>query len=675
MRLNRLALSTIALLSTVLAVAQTLPYAHSRTTISAGVLLIDSQRAGGGFGAPANIAPHVWSNLDKDIGVKPASWTFDNPLGQTMMTADARERWLILQGSLAGLPAVGARLGKADASYWEVRLTTATAETLSQFDVLSLTINGTLSLNSIEREKLRRYVDQGGVLWIDLVNDAAITLDLANGLPYGFDWAVTVQPVEANLNHPLMSSPNSIRLDDLDRMKYSFTLGDIVTLPINLSGNSVEPLVSWVSPDSLRLEPIVGNSDGRTVSSAQLGEGYLVVTPNGVTATINRGFDAFSPPPRTPQVNRGFRGLAPVQDQSYNSAAKFAINVISLATSYSTLGGGSRNSGGSAVTVDAPMLPRFQAEFGPGAFDVNKSASIFKGYIVTTAGGRVSVFDADPSRDIDHDGDPDDGVPDPLGSGADLVWQSVVIGGRLSTPTVVEVPATQLVNGLTGFRAINQIWVVDSKSNVHVFDLENPGGLGLSALTTIGPAGGDPPGAPDASGPYAPTVHEGVVVIADSRSVDNLGRVWLADLNSATAINTGNFDWSVSGFGRMTPAGGPATVGYIPIQDGSSGLDRVIYVPHQPPAFGTPRPASLTSLWLGARGEQQPRANEHGRQKNSISHLVTSPACIFLGPPRLTRRPNYRTRTSVRGRCPREDRHCDPHPPALAVIGCTTSRQ
>ena len=235
MNLNRTLAVLGAVASVAVAASQPLPYAQSRTTIRAGTLLIESQRIGLGAGVPANIAPHLWYNLDLDPTVIPASWTFDNPLGQTQMTADVQNRWLSTPGA-GVIPLVGSRLGKAHAAYWEIHLASVSDESLAEFDVLNLTVNGVLSLNSIEREKLRKFVDQGGVLWVDLVNDAALGLDLANGTPYGFSWMVSVLPLEANLSHPLMSSPNPIRLVDLDLMSYRlFVLGPIVTTPIDLS--------------------------------------------------------------------------------------------------------------------------------------------------------------------------------------------------------------------------------------------------------------------------------------------------------------------------------------------------------------------------------------------------------------------------------------------------------
>lgn len=632
MKLSPILFLATATLLTASAFAQPLPYAQSRTTIKAGTLLIESQRVGALGGVPANIAPHMWFNLDQDGIVKPAAWTFDNPLGQTVMTADANIRWGSTPGG-APFPVVGTKLVKSDASYWEIQLTNASDENLAQFDVLNLTVNGFLSLNTLEREKLRKFVDQGGVLWVDLVNDAALGIDLANGLPYGFDWLVSALPVEANLNHSIMRSPNPIRLSDLDAMSYLGVLGPIVTTPIDISGLAIAPMAAWVTPDSRRLEPVAGNSAGRTISVAQLGEGYLVVTSRGVTATLNRGVSALAPPPRTPQPNRSFFGLVPVFDDSFYAAAKFAVNVISLATNYNTTGASSRKSGGSAVSVSAPMLQRFSAPFGGGSFDPGRSAALFKGFAITTAGGRVTVFDSDPSRDIDHDGDPDDGVPDPLGIGTDVVWQSPVIAGRLSAPTVVEASDTTVFDATTGFLAFNQIWVTDQSSQVYVFNLDALGGTAVAPVATIAPALGEAGIAIDPNAPFAPTIHESVVLITDARASDSNGRVWAIDLNSASRLSS-TLDWSLRGIGQFPAAGASATVGYIPVQDNPGGLDRVVYVAHQPPTIGTPRPAGLQSFWLGARGEQPIRVTRVGPTTVRLTTRASQQGLpvLFTGP-------------------------------------------
>jgi hypothetical protein len=151
--------------------------------------------------------------------------------------------------------------------------------------------------------------------------------------------------------------------------------------------------------------------------------------------------------------------------------------------------------------------------------------------------------------------------------------------------------------------------VTDSASNVRVFNLDAVPGVTVAPLTTLAPPNGPPAGA--AGEPHSPTVHESIVVVADSRAADNLGRLWMIDLNSATILASTN-NWVLSGVGQFLPSGASSTVGYIPVADSPGALDRVIYVPQQPPTLGPPRPASLTSFWLGARGEQPIRVTRIG---------------------------------------------------------------
>ena len=113
-------------------------------------------------------------------------------------------------------------------------------------------------------------------------------------------------------------------------------------------------------------------------------------------------------------------------------------------------------------------------------------------------------------------------------------------------------------------------------------------------------------------GPYAPTYHEGLVFVADTAG--SVGRVWVFDPVSGSTISTGTNEWVIgtSSAPVMNPIGGPATVGYIPIQDNSGGMDRVVYAVTQPVSSGsgTNTTAGVTSIWFGAKGEKPVRALE-----------------------------------------------------------------
>ena len=140
--LKRLLSAVCAVWAATAAFGQALNYAQSTVEVRAGVLLVESQR---NAGAPTNRSPHIWANLDKDKTVKPAKWTFTNPLGQTSATLAMINRW---SGRPGGAPALGARLAKSAAGYWEVPLAETDDRTLARFDVLTLTVNGLISLNS-----------------------------------------------------------------------------------------------------------------------------------------------------------------------------------------------------------------------------------------------------------------------------------------------------------------------------------------------------------------------------------------------------------------------------------------------------------------------------------------------------------------------------------------------
>ena len=204
------------------------------------------------------------------------------------------------------------------------------------------------------------------------------------------------------------------------------------------------------------------------------------------------------------------------------------------------------------------------------------------------------VYDANPSKDLDRDGNADDGLVDPVGATSDLVWRSGALGAELSAPTVVEVPETTLTNGL-GDPAVDQVWVTGRDGNVYVFDLT----VG-TALATVAPPTGAV--APDLDGPYAPTVHDGLVAITDSRA-SGLGRVWLINLNTAAVLTSGGQPWAIQNSARLREVSNSATIGYIPIFDNSGGVDRVLYIPTKNETGVGAHAAGMTSVWLGAKGE------------------------------------------------------------------------
>jgi hypothetical protein len=610
----KLLLPAFALAAATLSAGQALNYAQANVEVKAGVLLIDTQRDV--FG-PTNRAPHVWGNLDRDVTAKPPRWTFVNPLGQTTMTQSMFNRWA---GRPGGAPAVGTRLNKRSAAYWEVGLGSASALLLNQFDVLSLSVNGLLSLNTVEREKLRQYVDQGGVLWVDLIAEG-VSVDVANPLPFPFDLATTALGVDANLSHPLLSVPNSFVVPEVASLAYPLptTLVSTPVLPASLGG--LESVLAWIAPDSLRMESVAGNSDGSSISVGRVGQGYLVLTTRGTSAVLNRGYNPAAPGTILP--NTAFESLEPVKDGAYFAAAKFAVNLVSLGSQSLSGAVGSRRTGSTATDVAAPLLRRFSdvgGAYAPGAQPV-----LYKGRVVSVLGDRVVVYDARPDTDLDNDGDPDDGVQNPVGAQADVVWRSQAMGGRLSAPTLADVPDSVLPNPDRGGAAVTeQLWVASSDGRAFAFDLSvDPASPNLANMAPVATVAPPDAAAAGAEGPFPPAYLEGFLYFTDTRSADGQGRVWMVDPTVGTRV-TSLSDWKIFSTARMPAVSAAAAVGYIPIQDSSGGYDKVLYVPSAPGSASSPRPASFASVWAGARGEAPVR-----RQLNGPNEIILTTRASF----------------------------------------------
>lgn len=577
MKLIRTLVTTLGLVVAAFACAQPLNYANKTVKIRAGVLLITSQQVAPSL--PLNPVPHHWSNLDGDNSVKPASWAIENPLGQSSLTAASRARWLA--NPIAGpVPASGARLSKRDAAYWEVVLDEVTDDVLSRFDILSLTVNGYLNLNSREREKLRRYVDQGGVLWVDVLDEGAVSLQVINNIPFTFGIATDNTPYEVNLNNPAFRYPNALTIREVSSLSYPNAASRVtVTGPFGFG--ALNPVLGGIDRDSLRYEIAAANATGAVVSMARIGDGYIVLTSRGITATLNRGYDPNFP--GTWSINRSFRGLDSVNDFAFTAAAKFAVNVISLSSAYSQPASGSRKANSSRSTITAPVLRRFTAN-SPAGFTDRNAPVIFKGRVIVTSGGILAAFDANPTGDLDNDGNPDDGVAEPVGSPYDLVWQAA--SGVASAPVAVEVPDTTLGN-------VNQVWVTTTAGNVLVYDLDT----GAQMANIAPPANFQV----DPDGPFAVTIQEGTAFVVDAGN-DNFGRIWAIDVATGQRLESGGNPWVIRSSARLLRPSASATIGYIPIRDNSGGLDRVAYVATEPDAISN-RAAGLSSVWIGARGE------------------------------------------------------------------------
>lgn len=609
-----------------LGVAQPFSYAQKIVPIRAGVLLIESQRTPLPSSVPLNPAPHVWGNLELDINAKPATWTFFNPRGAGVLSVAQQARWATLVGA-ANVPAAGSRLSKKEAPYWEVSLANSTDKVLANYDVLCLPLSNGLVLNPLERERVREYIDQGGILWIDLQPRPTLLIDIFNPLPIPFQLnRFGGGNLTFNPSHPLMSYPNPVTIDDLSILQGGGT--DVVTAVDAASIGVLGPIQSWISPDSFRIDPVAGDATGATVAVASIGEGFIVITTRGVSSVLNRGYANGAV-----NANITYTSTGPVNDGAQTAAAKIIINAVSLASGYPANARGSRHTGSSPIDIPAPLMRRFGVQSPDGSPMTLRSGApptVYKGRTIVVNGNRLMVFDSTPKTDLDNDGNPDDGLPDPPGYAGDLIWESGQVLPTASSVTCVAVPNSQVTNPNRGNQqVVDYLMLTDGQGNVEVYDLDSPASANVAPIAVIAPP--DRARA-DSNGPYAPTVHEGVAFVADVRDTDGTGRVWVIDLPTLSMITTSG-PWNMYGSARLAEPSASPTVGYIPIKDNSGGLDRVVYVPMKSNTASDPgadKPAGFVSIWFGARGERPAGVQRAGAQLRVTTRASLQNLPIYL---------------------------------------------
>lgn len=583
------------------------------TPIRAAIAILDSDQTAG---YPTNRTPHVWYNLENNGRVKPTGMTFSNYAKASEWSAAAVARWTA-QGFVP--PGAGTPVTKRDAVYWEMRLSQASDDQIANTDVILLPVYGFVSLNSVERERLRQFMDKGGVLWVDVSSTG--TMEPVNGFPLPFMIQTVPGPGQffLDFNQPLLSYPMTLTDADVVQLQSGPPFVGVQALNLTTAGfGSLDGILQTLQPDSLRLQSVASDNLGSTISVGRVGDGYMVVTSRAVARTMNRV------PSGAGFVNNdGPRSVSPRYDRTSDAAAKLVVNMVHLTSGFNQGAKGSRGMRSSPIDLGAPMLQRFTESLpltpvGPNSY---QPPVVYKGVMIVSAQDQVFVYDADPKADLDGDGNPDDGVIDyGRGSSYDLLWASGPLSGPISGPVATEVANTANPN------MRDQVMVVDADGTLHSFaifayDVNGviQGGLAVAPDYSVVPSSGAAAfdfGA-DGPGPYAPVVHDGFVYVVDSQDsgLSRVGRSWVLDPSTGQQVRTGGTGWSIGGVGAggvMPDPSGPPTIGYIPIADNSGGLDRVMYVPSRANTLGPTNTAGLASIWLGAKGERPASATEGG---------------------------------------------------------------
>lgn len=605
-------------------------YAQKTQNIRAGIVILDSAKPSGkAYGMSA--APYALFNLDRAKGVKPAAWNIYNPYAPGAVNETIQNR---LAGLGFSVP-LDSRVNKDTLPYWEVSLSSASDQVLSNYDFLVANPAYWAQLTAPEREKLRKFVDKGGVLWIDT---AAANVDPLNNFPLAFSLTSNTGSFFSDLSNPLLNGYFQLNNNDLQLLNGA-TGNTQVLAPVSLANDNANNLLPLQAEfNQIRNVSVAGSSG--TISYGRIGDGYLILTTRGASQMLNHvsgtkyfdGTVGTSTNSAEVAVTRYTDSYGTVREATLGqdgiAAAKLAVNMISLSGGYRQAGAGSRKTNSVTLDSGAPLLRRFVAETD-SAVGTNTQAVVYKGLIVVSANNQITVFDANPGRDLDGNGNPDEGVPDYInGLPYDMIWHSQTLSGPLSSPVCAEVYFRNPSGN--GGRWMDQVMVTDSAGSLHVFNLIPKdsngviqGGTQSELYAALTPPGGA--GVYDGA-PLPPTVSDGLAFLADNNgtSTDN-GRIWVVNLSLGERLRSAN-DWKVGGNTavnhRLPVLTSSPTVGLIPIQDNSGGFDRVLYVPGW--QNGQPTHPGIVSLRLGAKGESVSASNLS--YDGGVLHITTRAA-------------------------------------------------
>ena len=236
---------------------------------------------------------YVFHALNARPDIRPYAWEIVNPNAPPYMDSSSAKRWGLTatQFNVANPP----RLNKNMGAYWEVFLKEATADQLANYDVLymPLPLNdgaGASALTIEDREKLRRAVDGGVLLWIDNPNSSAYTPgdDLGRKLfvqptfRVGGSAPRVGDPLEALLSTPNTLSAREIRsLGTPPDTYFEVPAG----VPIDGSPRNPSPgsfVASW--------RQVAVNTRGTLIAVTPYGQGGIVITSRGVGRALSEGF-------------------------------------------------------------------------------------------------------------------------------------------------------------------------------------------------------------------------------------------------------------------------------------------------------------------------------------------------------------------------------------------------
>lgn len=484
-RLERITIAVVlcAIMAAGTAQAAGLTYSEQAKDIKVGILLT------AGLNADPNYRPNPYTFfvMDRREDLKPAGWNLYNPQASSHVTPDIVARW----GTIYN---VGDPVDKGMGCYWEVNIGDTSPDELAQYDVLLLTgyadATGApnISFNSREREKLRKFVDNGGVLWVEYRHTVIAgshwrtrmdPADPSNPSNF-FIPSVTFSSGGVGMSFPALAPPQSRAHSLLNR--------PFLLLPTDMYGlggyddptlQGTEYISAAAGTEAAKtFLPIVMRGSNTTVAAVQYGSGHVVICADGVGQAISEpvGLGKDSSGIYNGRCGQLFMAAHPED-------LKFAYNIVSLGSEHTTFHKNARRSGYSFAEIGAPLVPLWTFGLSGATGIVNDAAPAILDDVVFSVGlGKVETnlgtgsyqimndgnyylraLDISPTRDRDMDGDPDDGLRDnSLGAPFDVLWQ-YQLDGIASPPTAAYAP-------IGGGSIVPAVFVVTKSGRVLGFD-------------------------------------------------------------------------------------------------------------------------------------------------------------------------------------------------------------
>jgi hypothetical protein len=506
-------------------------------------------------------------------------------------------------------PRAPAGAGRDQAAYWLVDLSKASDTLLARYRILLLSRSNLNGMTIEMREKLRRFVDGGGVLWVDLPASGSSGELFFPKLSFG---AGTGALNYINLNHPLLRG--------------YYTLSPLDVARLGARGRGFGGGTVNVGEPALQLVAGVSTSQG-VIWAGNYGSGRILVSAAGIAAAMNAPFTRSdgTPPPRARTIRLE---AVPALE------LKFAYNLVRW------IGGGMSDAFNLRRANAVPE--RYGAPLGVAWKDEGANLSrkdgavLYGGLLLITTGGKLICYDTNPLRDLDGDGRADDGVRDlEEGKTYDKVWEAQ-LGGSPSPPVIVETKSGVQVVVSTGTEVAGY-WLLPRDPNTGI--ILPQGQLVWRAYAPVVSA--STPALPNHP-VAAPIAIENMLIVPATLTVSSRPTAGFYALDLGDGTNPKNIlsDLQVTNrewFQPRTSTVGewllPPVAGYVPNRAQGGGSDLMIY-------FGTQRDISgqgtqlmdgVQAFWLGAKGEQLIiQRNPDGIPNGYLHCRITGQARIYV---------------------------------------------